>query len=77
MGLVTRPKAEREQLRKFGLRIQHLRKLQGISQEKLAVKVGYSRAHMGFVEQGRINVPLIKIFKIANILKVKPSELFQ
>lgn len=77
MGLVSRPKKEKERLRVFGLRVQHLRKTRGLSQEKLAVKAGYSRAHMGFIEQGRVSVPLTKVFRIADALRVSTSELFR
>lgn len=78
MGLVTsRPKREKERLKAFGLRVQHLRKLRDISQEQLAFKTGYSRAHMGFIEQGKISVPLIKVFRIADALKVPVSDLFE
>jgi transcriptional regulator with XRE-family HTH domain len=76
MGLVLRPKKEKDSLRAFGLRVQRLRKLRGLSQEQLAMRTGYSRAHFGFIEQGRINVPLLKILVIADVLKVRPSELF-
>ena len=78
MGLLTsRPKKEKDRLRVFGLRIQKLRKEQNISQERLGYLVGYSRAHMGFIEQGKISVPLVRIFKIADILKVSIRDLFE
>jgi transcriptional regulator with XRE-family HTH domain len=77
MGLVkSRPTNDKTRLRAFGLRVQHLRKTRGLSQEKLANKVGYGRTHMGFVEQGRINVPLVKVFRIADALGVDVTSLF-
>lgn len=77
MGLVKRQKKEKDRLRAFGLRLQHLRKTRGLSQEKLAVKAGYSRAHMGFIEQGRVSVPLTKVFRLADALQVSVAELFR
>lgn len=78
MGLLSsRPRKEKDRLRAFGLRVQQLRKMRNISQEQLAHHVGYSRAHMGFIEQGRISVPLVRIFRIADTLGVKPAELLR
>ncbi|MEX0998647.1 MAG: helix-turn-helix transcriptional regulator [Thermodesulfobacteriota bacterium] len=78
MGLLqTRPRKEKERLRAFGLRVQQLRKMNHLSQEGLAHKVGYSRAHMGFIEQGKVSVPLVKIFKIADALNVDTQDLFR
>jgi len=78
MGLLSgRPRREKERLRAFGLHVQHLRKMRNISQEQLATMVGYSRAHMGFIEQGRVSVPLVKVFKIADALNMPVRDLFQ
>lgn len=60
---------------KFGKKIQGTRKRVGISQEKLADKVGVHRNHMGRIERGETNPPLYTVFKIAKALKVKSSEL--
>lgn len=66
-------KETRERLAK---NIQKLRKKIGFSQEELAEKVKISRTHMGHIEQGRRS-PSIKVMtKIANVFKVKVSDLF-
>lgn len=78
MGLLSgRPRKEKDRLRTFGLRVQQLRKMRDISQEQFGRMVGYSRAHMGFIEQGRVSVPLVKVFKIADVLNVPVRDLFQ
>lgn len=46
-----------------------------MTQEKLAEKVGISRAYMGYIEQGR-NTPSFKVAdKIAKAFKVKMKDL--
>lgn len=51
------------------------RKKLKISQEKLAEKVGISRAYMGYIEQGRY-APSFKVAdKIAKAFKVKVKDL--
>ena len=32
---------------------------------------------MGFIEQGRVSVPLVKVFKIADALNMPVRDLFQ
>jgi len=62
--------------RKFGVRIQKLRKKKGLTQEDLADEIGVDRSYMGFVERGERNPTLDKLAKIAKALQVKLSELF-
>jgi len=61
--------------KKFGQRIQKIRKGLKISQEELAARVGIHRNHMGRIERGETNPPIPLIEKIAKELKVKASEL--
>lgn len=60
----------------LGRRIQKIRKAADLTQEKLAEKVGISRAYMGYIEQGRYAPSLEVVEKIAKALKVKLSDLF-
>jgi transcriptional regulator with XRE-family HTH domain len=62
--------------RKFGQRIQELRREQGMTQEDLAGEVGVDRSYMGFLERGEKNATLDKIGKIAKALNIKLKELF-
>ena len=53
----------------LGKKIQRKRTEMGLTQEKLADKVGISRAYMGYIEQGR-NAPSLEVLeKIARVLK--------
>jgi transcriptional regulator with XRE-family HTH domain len=69
--------ATHTQLKKFGLRIQALRKVQKLSQEELAVRSGLHRTYIGGIERGERNVAFLNILKIAHALNVTPAELFQ
>lgn len=60
----------------LGKKIQKIRKSNKITQEKLAEKVGISRAYMGYIEQGRYAPSLEVAHKIAKALKIPLKELF-
>jgi transcriptional regulator with XRE-family HTH domain len=73
-------KSGRVQVRKdpkvlFGERLKALRKAKGWSQEKLALEADMDRSYIGGVEQGRRNISLINICKLAKTLKIHQSEL--
>jgi len=55
--------------------VRSLRKDQGWSQEDLAFESDLDRTYIGGIEQGRRNVGLINICKIAKALRVNPSSL--
>jgi len=59
----------------LGRKVRSLRKGQGWSQEDLAFESDLDRTYIGGIEQGRRNVGLINICKIAKALKVSPSSL--
>ena len=59
----------------LGKRLRKLRKDQGWSQEQLALECGLDRTYIGGIEQGRRNVGLINIFKLAEALNVSPGKL--
>ncbi len=62
--------------KKFGQRIQELRKERSLSQEKFALLIGMDRSYYASVEAGRRNISLLNIEKIANGLNVPLSSLF-
>lgn len=62
--------------KKFGKRVQKLRKERGLTQEKLAELIGVDRSYMGFIERGERNPTLDKISKITKALNVTLPELF-
>lgn len=63
-------------LDKLGNRIKKLRKMQGLSQEKLAAKAKLHYTYIGAVERGERNLSLQSIEKIAKGLNVSIAELF-
>lgn len=60
---------------KFGSTVRELRKLKGLSQEKLAFEVGMDLTSINEIENGRRNPTLRTIIRIARALGVKPDEL--
>jgi len=61
---------------KFGLRIKQLRKLKGLSQEKLANLAEIDRTYLPTIEKGDRNVSIIVIEKLAIALEVTIKDLF-
>jgi len=59
----------------LGKRLRQLREDQGWSQEQLALECGLDRTYIGGIEQGRRNVGLINICKLAEALNVTPGKL--
>ena len=57
--------------------IKRIRKEQGISQEKLALKADVDRSYMSEVERQLANPSLEALVKIGNALEVTPSDLLQ
>ena len=63
--------------KKFGLKIQELRKTKKLTQEDLADLISVDRSYMGFVERGERNPTLDKIIKIARALNTDPPADFR
>ena len=61
----------------IGNRVKELRLEKGLSQEKLALKIGMDRTYYASVEKGRRNIALQNIKKIADGLEVSLSDLFK
>ena len=61
----------------FGQRVKKLRNNLGISQEKFALSINMDRTYFSSVENGKRNVSLNNILKIANGLGVTLEELFR
>ena len=60
---------------KFGKRVRELRKSQGLSQQKLALKTGLHYTYIGAVERGERNLSLQSMEKITKGLRVNIVEL--
>ena len=61
---------------KFGHAVATLRKEKGYSQERFALEAGIARKYMSDIENGKRNVSLDVISRIAEKLKISLSELF-
>lgn len=60
----------------MGDRIKNRRIELGMTQQELAVKMGFkTRSHISLLEQGDRNIPISKIKKLANALEVSPEYL--
>lgn len=65
-----------DELKKIGERIKQARLNVGLSQEKLAFKVGFaSRSSVSKIEKGERDIPRLKLIEIAKALNVSISQL--
>lgn len=69
----------REQYIRFGLKVQYYRKLQGLTQEAFADKIGKSWSFVAKIESPTrvFGVSMETLFKIAEALEVPASKLFE
>lgn len=69
----------REQYIRFGLKVQYYRKIQGLTQEAFADKIGKSWSFVAKIEgpTQAFGVSMETMFKIAEALKVPVSKLFE
>lgn len=61
----------------IGARITRIRKINNITQEKLAILSGLDRSHIGFIEQGRRKPTISTLQKISRALDVPLDELIK
>ena len=59
----------------IGQRIRKIRQARGLSQEKLAEKVGISTTHMSHIETANTKMSLSTFTEIATVLEVRTDEL--
>ena len=60
----------------FGRRVRTLRKREGLSQERLALRCGLDRTYIGGVERGERNISIVNIEKIARAIGLPLRDLF-
>ena len=60
-----------------GNKIKDFRKKQDLSQDKLAKLSGLDRTYINSVENGRRNISIVNLEKIAIALKVKITKIFE
>lgn len=61
---------------KLGARIQEIRKLQNLTQEKLAEKIGLDTPNLSNIERGKRFVSAETLEKIVSALNITEKELF-
>lgn len=61
---------------KFGLNIFYYRKRKKLTQLQLAELADIDRSHISAIELGNVGVSFDLIFKLCEILDVKPRDLF-
>ena len=64
-------------LASLGEAIRHVRKKQGISQEKLALLAEIDRSYVGRVERGDNNVAMLTLLKLATALGTTVAQLMK
>lgn len=69
-------KTYEKQYRQLGLNVAFYRKSRGYTQMELAEKLDIDRSHMSAIELATVGVSLDVIFKLCDVLNVKPSSLF-
>ena len=66
----------REQYQKFGLNVVYYRKMHKLTQLQLAEFLDIQRSHISAIELGKVGVSFDLIFKMSEVLRVRPKELF-
>lgn len=61
---------------KFGLNVVYYRKQERLTQLQLAELVNIDRSHISAIELGNVGVSMDVIFKLCEVLKITPKELF-
>lgn len=61
----------------FGKRVRKLRTSTGISQDKFALAIGMDRTYLASVENGKRNISIENISRIAKGLNITLEELFK
>lgn len=62
-------------LRKFGEKLQIVRKSKGVTQEEVAAKVFMHKNYIGLIERGERNPTIRTLYKLSKALKTNASEL--
>ena len=65
-----------ELYQKFGLNIVYYRKRKKLTQLQLAELVNIDRSHISALELGKVGASFDVIFKLCEVLDIKPKELF-
>ena len=61
---------------KFGLNVVYYRKRKRYTQLQLAELIDVDRSHISAIELGNVGVSFDVLFKLCEVLDIKPKELF-
>ncbi len=61
---------------KFRLNVVYYRKRKRLTQLQLAEQIDVDRSHISAIELGNVGVSFDVIFKLCEVLEVKPKDLF-
>lgn len=61
---------------KFGLNVVYYQKRMKLTQLQLAELVDIDRSHISAIELGNVGVSMDVIFKLSEVLGIKPGDLF-
>ena len=67
----------RDAYQQFGLNVVYYRKKKRLSQTQLAELVDIHRTYVSAIELGKVSVSFDVLFKLAQVLEVTPSKLFE
>lgn len=67
----------RDSYQQFGLNVVYYRKKKRLSQTQLAELVDIHRTYVSAIELGKVGVSFDVLFKLAQVLEVTPSKLFE
>lgn len=57
--------------------LRHARKERGLSQEALALQAGVERNYVSLLERGHNSASVRMLFKLCDVLSLRPSELLR
>jgi len=63
--------------KRFAMRLKRLREAKGLTQDKLAKRIGVSRAYLSRLEMGRHDPPLSTLRRLAKALKSTVADLVE
>ena len=66
----------KEQYKKFGLNVVYYRIMHRLTQLQLAEFLDIDRSHISAIELGKVGVSFDLIFKMCDVLRIKPKDLF-
>lgn len=75
-GVIQVKKEYKGLYEKFGLNVVYFRKREQLTQLQLAELVDIDRSHISAIELGNVGVSMDVIFKMCEVLRITPKELF-